>query len=116
MRSFTGDVGFSYDLGELGDYYRHYALLMDHWRALLPADRYLEVRYEEVVENLEHEARRMIEFCGLTWNASCLAFHQTERAVRTASATEVRRPIYRTSVGRWRPYARHLGPLIAALA
>ena len=115
MRAFTGDVGFAYDLRELGHYYGQYAALMDHWRALLPADRYLEVRYEEVVADLEFAARRMVEFCGLPWNAACLAFHQTDRPVRTASATEVRQPIYRTSVGRWRPYAGHLAELLAAL-
>jgi len=115
MRTFTGDVSFAYDLYELGHYYRHYSALMDHWRALLPPRCYLEVRYEDIVEDLEREARRMVEFCGLSWDAACLRFHQNERPVHTASATEVRRPIYRTSVGRWRPYARHLAPLVAAL-
>lgn len=116
MRTFTGDVGFSYDLSELGEYYRHYSSLMNHWRTLLPAERFLEVRYEDIVSNLEGEARRMVEFCGLPWDAACLSFHRTDRVVRTASATEVRRPIYRTSIGRWRPYARHLEPLLTALA
>jgi Sulfotransferase family len=115
VRTFTGDVAFSYDLHELGHYYRHYSALMDHWRALLPPRCYLEVRYEDIVEDLEREARRMVEFCGLSWDAACLTFHENARPVHTASATEVRRPIYHTSVGRWRPYARHLAPLIAAL-
>lgn len=116
LRTFTGEVVFSYDLSELGHYYRHYSALMDHWRALLPARCYLEVHYEDIVADLEREARRMVEFCGLPWDEACLSFHQTDRPVRTASAAEVRQPIYRTSVGRWRPYGRHLAPLIAALA
>jgi tetratricopeptide (TPR) repeat protein len=116
LRTFSGDVGFSYDLSELGDYYRHYLALMDHWRALLPAERFLEVCYEDIVEDLEGQARRMVEFCGLPWDAACLSFHRTDRLVRTASATEVRQPIYRSSVGRWRPYGRYLAPLLSALA
>jgi len=115
IRAFGGDIAFAYDLRELGLYYRHYEVIMAHWRAILPSERYIEVRYEDVVADLEREARRLVAFCGLQWNDGCLAFHQTHRVVRTASAYEVRRPIYRSSVGRWRPYARHLGPLFDAL-
>ncbi len=74
-----------------------------------------EVPYEAVVEDLEGEARRLIAFCGLEWNEACLSFHTLKRPVRTASVTQVRQPIYRGSVGRWRPYARYLGPLLEAL-
>jgi hypothetical protein len=110
------DVKFASDLRELGLYYRGYETLMDHWRNLLPRDRLMEVHYEEVVADLEGQARRLIEFCGLGWHAGCLGFHANRRPVRTASVTQVRQPIYRSSVGRWKAYARHLGPLLEVLA
>jgi len=112
---FTGEIPFAYDLGELGRYYRAYQRLMDHWRAVLPERVMLEVQYEDVVDDLEGEARRIVAHCGLEWNDACLAFHKTERAVRTASVAQVRQPIYRSSVGRWRPYAHLLSPLFEAL-
>ncbi len=112
---FTAEQDFSYDLGELGRYYRKYAELMDHWRAVLPAGRVLDIRYEDVVADLEGAARRLLDHCGLEWDPACIAFHQARRPVRTASASQVRRPIYRSSEGRWRAYRDHLGPLVAAL-
>jgi tetratricopeptide (TPR) repeat protein len=112
---FTGHQRFAYDLAELGRYYRAYDRLMTHWRAVLPADRFLEVHYEDVVEKLETEARKLIAFCGLDWDAACLDFHATQRGVRTASAVQVRRPIYRASVGRWKAYTHRLTPLLTAL-
>jgi hypothetical protein len=115
IRDFGGDIAFSYNQRELGRYYHQYDLLMAHWRAILPPDRYIEVRYEDVVADLELEARRLVAFCGLEWSASCLQFHQTSRVIRTASTNEVRRPIYHSSVGRWRRYAHHLRPLFDAL-
>jgi tetratricopeptide (TPR) repeat protein len=113
-RKFSRGQAFTYDLRELGLYYRGYAGLMDHWRAVVPSDRLLEVAYEDVVENLEDEARRLIAFCGLDWDEACLSFHRTTRQVRTASVNQVRQPLYRTSLARWRPYHRYLGPLIEA--
>ena len=92
-----------------------YSKLMDHWRAVLPAGTMLDVRYEDVVDNLEEQARRLLEFCGLPWDERCLDFHQTDRPVNTASGLQVRRPIYRTSLQRWRRYEAHLGPLFSAL-
>jgi len=106
---------YSYELGELGRYYRAYAKLTAHWRALLPAGVMLEVRYEDVVDDLEQQARRMVGYCGLEWDPSCLAFHKTERAVRTMSHAQVRQPIYRSSVGRARPPGELLLPLLQAL-
>jgi hypothetical protein len=88
---------------------------MAHWRRVLPEGRILDMRYEEVVADLETQARRLLAHCGLPWDTRCLAFHQTERPVRTASASQVRRPIYTSAVGRWRAYADDLGPLLAAL-
>ena len=114
-RKFTSGQAFSYDLRDLGRYYRAYDALMAHWRGLLSADRFLEVSYEQVVGDLEGEARRLIAFCGLEWDDACLRFYETRRPVRTASVNQVRQPIYSASVARWRRFERHLGPLIAAL-
>jgi hypothetical protein len=114
-RYFAHGQWFSYDLGELGRYYRGYEALMEHWRNVLPKGVMLEVDYEQVVADLEHEARRIVEHCGLEWDDACLAFYETQRPVRTASASQVRQPIYGTSVGRWRPYEPFLGPLLEAL-
>ncbi len=113
---FRGEQNFSYDLAELGRYYRHYQELMAHWHRILPPGRILDVRYEDVVADLEGQARRIIAHCGLDWNPRCLAFHQTERPVRTFSAMQVRQPIYNSAVGRWRVYKDFLDPLFAELS
>jgi len=112
---FTAGQDHTYDLAELGRYYRGYQALMDHWRDVLPEGIMLEVRYEEVVLDLEVQARRIIAHCGLEWNNACLSFHKTERSVRTASAMQVRQPIYRNSVGRWRAYEDVMQPFVQAL-
>jgi tetratricopeptide (TPR) repeat protein len=114
-RLFASVQDHTYDLGELGRYYRRYERLMAHWRRVLPPGRILDVRYEDVVADLEGQARRIISSCGLPWDDRCLSFHETERPVRTASATQVRRPIYQSAVGRWRAYGAHLAPLLEAL-
>jgi len=88
---FTAEQNFSCDLGELGRYYRKYAELMAHWRDVLPRGRMLEVRYEDVVDDLEASARRIVDHCGLDWSPQCIAFHEARRPVRTASASQVRR-------------------------
>jgi tetratricopeptide (TPR) repeat protein len=112
---FTGNLAFTYELGELGRYYRAYEALMAHWRAILPKDVLLELAYEDVVEDLEGQTRIILAHCGLEWEAACLAFHQTQRTVQTASVAQVRRPIYRSSVGRSRRYRPLIGPLLEAL-
>ncbi len=112
---FAGNIPFAYDLAELGRYYKAYDALMAHWRETLPPGAMLEVAYEDVVADLEGQARRIVAHCGLEWDARCLDFHRTERRVRTASAAQVRRPIYRSSVERWRAYEPWLGPLLAEL-
>ncbi len=109
------DVPFGYDLGELGRYYRAYDALMAHWRAVLPEGVMLELSYEELVADTEGEARRLLAHCGMEWDARCLEFYRTERAVTTASAAQVRKPIYRTSMRRWRPDLRVLRPLLEGL-
>ncbi len=106
---------FSYDQGELACFYRNYERLMEHWRSVLPADRFIEVRYEDIVADIEPQARRLTDFCGLDWSPACIDFHQTSRTIRTASLNQVRTPLYSSSIGRWRRYARHLGPLLEGL-
>lgn len=108
-------VPWSYDLQELGAYYSGYARLMDHWRRVLPAGAFLDIHYEDIVQDRETQARRLIEYCGLEWNDRCLESHKTERTVRTASLLQVREPVYTSSVERWRHYETHLAPLQAAL-
>jgi len=104
---------YVYDFGELGRYYRAYRGLMAHWQSLLPEDVLIEVQYENLVARPEAEARRLIEHIGLGWNASCLDFHNNRRAVFTASAAQVRQPLYRRE--RWHPDAASLAPLREAL-
>ncbi len=112
---FTRGQPYSYDLGELGRYYKAYEKLMAHWRAALPSGVMLEVHYEDLAADLDGVARRLVAHCGLAWNDTCLSFHEHDRPVRTASAAQVRRPIYRSSIARWRAYREHLAPLTAAL-
>jgi tetratricopeptide (TPR) repeat protein len=104
-----------YDLGEIGAEYVRYRQIMDHWRALLPG-RIIDVRYEDLVADPATKIPWLVtEACRLTWHAACLQFHQTPRPVLTASAAQVRRPIYRSSVARWRRHQHRLGPLLEAL-
>jgi len=105
---------FSYDLEDLGGYYRCYLSLMDHWDAVLPG-KVLHVQYEELVGEPEVHIRRLLEHCGLDFEVACLRFHETRRAVRTASAEQVRQPIYTTGVGHWRHFEKQLEPLRRAL-
>jgi tetratricopeptide (TPR) repeat protein len=107
---------FAYDLAELGRYYRAYADLMEHWRAVLPPGVMLELQYEELVADPEPHVRRLLAHCGLEWDAACLQFHATKRPVRTFSAGQVREPLFRRSIGRARPYRKWLGPVMEALA
>ena len=112
---FSGEQNHTYNLAEVGRYYKRYDQLMKHWRHVLPQGRILDVRYEDVVADLEGQARRIVSYCGLPWDDRCLSFHKTDRPVQTASVTQVRQPIYSSAVGRWRLYEEHLGPLVNAL-
>jgi Flp pilus assembly protein TadD len=112
-RLFSKGNDYTYDLVELGSYYRAYEALMEHWRRVLPPKVMIEVQYEHATTDLEAEARRMVAHLGLQWDDGCLSFYETERVVRTSA--QVRQPIYRSSIGRWRVHERHLGPLIRAL-
>jgi hypothetical protein len=88
---------------------------MAHWRRVLPPEAMIEVRYEDMVADLEGQARRILDYCGLPWDPAVLDFHRSDRPVRTASLRQVRQPIYRSSVGRWRPDETVLRPLTEAL-
>jgi hypothetical protein len=112
---FKDDMPHSYDLGELGRYYGKYRELMEHWEQVLPEGFLTTVVYEDVVADTEGEARRLIEFLGLPWNDKCVDFHKSDRPVKTASVAQVRKPIYKTSVQRWKKYGAGLQPLVDAV-
>ncbi|MGE5562009.1 MAG: tetratricopeptide repeat-containing sulfotransferase family protein [Bacillota bacterium] len=112
---FKDDMPHSYDLGELGRYYGKYRELMEHWEKVLPEGFMITVQYEDVVADTEKEARRVIEFLGLPWNDKCVDFHKSDRPVKTASVAQVRKPIYKTSVQRWKKYGAGLQPLVDAI-
>ena len=105
---------FSYGLREIGNYFREYARLMDHWERVLPGF-VLRVEHEDVVDDLEGEVRRMLDFCGLPFERECVEYHRTERSIRTPSSEQVRQPIYRSGLEQWRNYERWLEPLKEAL-
>ncbi|OCC24228.1 hypothetical protein MB02_06335 [Croceicoccus estronivorus] len=113
---FKDDMPHSYDLGELGRYYRQYDALMKHWEKVLPKGTIKVVEYEQVVAETETSARELIDFIGLDWDEACLAFHKSKRPVKTASVAQVRKPIYKTSVERWKKYGPGLQPLVDAIA
>jgi tetratricopeptide (TPR) repeat protein len=105
---------FSYDLADLGRYYRCYLSLMDHWDEVLPG-KVLHVQYEEMVLDPETNIRRLLDHCRLPFESACLKFHETRRSVRTASAEQVRQPMYTSGVGHWRHFEKELEPLRQAL-
>ncbi len=105
---------FSYDLQDIARYYLAYEQLMAHWRAMLPGSL-LEVQYEDLVGNQEAVSRRLVEFCGLPWEEACLRFERNAAPCLTASASQVRQPLYRSSIGQWRRYRQELEPLAQAL-
>ena len=111
---FAKGQAFTYDLTEIGEYYLQYQRMMDHWAEVLPG-RVLTVQYEEVVTDFETQVRRLLEFCGLSWEDACLRFYESDRPVRTPSAEQVRQPIYDRSVGHWRNYAHHLDELVTVI-
>lgn len=111
---FNAGHPYTDNLAHLGGYYLEYQRLMAHWKTVLSVP-ILEVQYEELVADQEGVSRQMVEFCGLPWDQRCLNFHEAERVVTTHSYDQVRRPIYKKSVARWKHYESHLGPLIAAL-
>lgn len=111
---FAKGQSFTYDLTEVGEYYIQYQRLMDHWHDVLPA-KVLDVQYEDVVADLETQVQRILEYCELPFEQTCVDFHQTERVVKTASSEQVRQPIYSSSVDLWKNYEDNLGELIEVL-
>jgi tetratricopeptide (TPR) repeat protein len=105
---------FSYSLNEVGTYYKDYVDLMDHWDEVLPG-KVLRVQYEEVVADLETQVRRILDYCELDFEESCVSFYQTDRAVRTPSSEQVRQPIYKSGVEQWKNFEGNLDPLKQAL-
>lgn len=111
---FSGALHFSYNLSDLGFYYRAYERLMKHWKTVLP-DNILDVSYENLVQNQETVTREVLEFCDLPWEENCLEFYKTDRSVATASTDQVRKPMYKGSIDKWRRYEKHLGELVTSL-
>ena len=107
-RLFNETMEFAYDLGTLGRYAARYLRLMWHWHNVLPTDTVLDVRYEDIVDDVEGQARRMLDYIGLPWSDECLKFYENKRPVKTASIAQVRKPIYRSSVGRAKNFEKHL--------
>lgn len=114
FQDFSGRHTYSTNLELLGRYYRDYQRLMAHWRQVMPIPM-IEINYEEVVGDLESGSRRLVEYCGLKWSDQCLRFYETKRIINTASYDQVRKPIYRSSVARWKHYEKHLSPLMRTL-
>lgn len=107
---------WSYNLDDLAEHYKLYSEVMDHWRETLPEGRFLEINYEDTVNDLETQARKLIDFIGLEWDEACLTPHKSKRAILTASKGQVRKPVYKTSVEAWKRYEEQLAPLAEALA
>lgn len=103
---------YCYDMGMLGRHILRYQKFMSHWHSVLPPGRILDISYEDNVADPEREARRLLEYVGLPWDPACLKFYETKRAVSTASVAQVRKPMYSSSVARWKRFEKHLGPLI----
>ncbi|GAC1675672.1 MAG: tetratricopeptide repeat-containing sulfotransferase family protein [Steroidobacteraceae bacterium] len=111
---FASGQEFTYSLEDIGRYYRTYVELMAHWDEVMPG-RVLRVEHEDVVENLEANVRRILDFCGLEFEPGCVEFYKTERSIRTASSEQVRQPIFKEGIDQWRHFEPWLGPLVAAL-
>jgi tetratricopeptide (TPR) repeat protein len=106
---------YIYRLEDTAKAYAVHRKVVAHWREKLPADRFMEIRYEDIVADLEGQTRKLIAFCGLDWDERCLSFHENRSAITTPSAAQVRQPIYASSIGRWKKYGALLDPLRTAL-
>ena len=111
---FAAGQEFTYSLEDIGRYYRTYVELMAHWDSVLPG-KVLRVQHEDVVDNLEANVRRLLDFCGLEFETQCVEFYKTERSIRTASSEQVRRPIFKEGIDQWKNFEPWLGPLKAVL-
>lgn len=115
FQNFSGSIPFAYDLRELGQFYLAYRRLMAHWQQVLRVPM-RDVPYEGLVRDQEAMSRNLVNFAGLAWDDRCLRFHESKRIVLTSSNAQVRKPMYSSSIGRWKAYEKHLGPLLEALA
>ena len=115
FQNFSFSHHYKWDLESLALWYEQYLRLMDHWRSVLPQDVMYEVRYDNLVDNIEGESRKLIDFLGLDWEPGILDYHKHERTIFTASKWQARQPVYKTSLERWRRYEKHLGPLLRLL-
>jgi len=113
---FKNSLFFAYDLSDLGDYYALYAQAMQHWHTVLPPSVIFDLPYEDMITNHEACSKRLVEYIGLPWDPNCLNFYKNDRIVKTASLTQVRKPIYKTSVQRWQYFAEELQPLLQKVA
>lgn len=113
---FKDNMSFAYDLTALGTYYTWYTKVMDHWHTVLPPSAIFTLSYEKMIENHETSSKQLIHYIGLPWDPECLNFYKNNRIVKTASLTQVRKPIYKTSVQRWRHFSKELEPLLRILA
>ena len=113
---FKSSMLFAYDLAALGDYYALYAQAMQHWHTVLPATVIFDLPYEQMIANHEAFSKQLVEYIGLPWDPNCLNFYKNDRIVKTASLTQVRKPIYKTSVQRWQYFAEELHPLLQMVA
>lgn len=111
---FTSHLPWAYDQRDIGRYILSCQKIMTHWKKLFPGEIY-EANYERMISDQEGETRKLLDFCGLPWDENCLKFHETKRLVNTASATQVRQPIYKDSVKKWKKYEQYLQPLIETL-
>lgn len=111
---FTADMPWAYDLAETGRYYKAYRKAMTHWNTIFPGEIH-EVNYETMVQDQEGETRKLLGFCELPWDDRCLRFYETKRAVQTASHAQVRKPLYKDSLAKWKKYEKYLEPLVNAL-
>ena len=105
---------FTYGLEEAGNYYKSYVKLMNHWDKVLP-NKILRVNNEDVIDDLEGQVKRILSFLEVPFEENCISFYETDRSVRTASSEQVRQPINKKGMGRWKPYAKHLKPLLESL-
>ncbi len=115
LTDFTAGQDYTHDLEDLGGMFRDYRRLMAHWKQVLTIPIH-EVRYEDLVLDPRGQSRRLTDFLHLSWDERCLKFYENRRRVDSASKEQVRRPIYLSSIGRWKNYQKHLTPLIDALA
>jgi hypothetical protein len=108
---FKDDMRFTYSQENIGNYYKDYHIIMEHWKKVLPSDFICHMKYEDMINDTEKEAKRLTSFIGLDWDPNCLKFYDNDRNVKTASMMQVRKPIYKSSLARWKNFTKHLKPL-----